>query len=115
MKEQDPLNSLLREWKAPEPSPELDARVRASYRAAHQPSLWRRIWSVRVTIPVPVLAALLVVVALAWFQFRASLPAAKPVMMAPWPDDGYLTRIETAGFQALPDGAIRIIRSGEVK
>ncbi len=50
MKEHDPLNSVLREWEAPDPSSAVDARVRAAYRSAHRPSLWRRIWSAQVTI-----------------------------------------------------------------
>ena len=111
MKEHDPLNSVLREWEAPEPSSALDAQVRAAYRAVHRPSLWRRAWSVRVTIPVPVLAALLLMVAAGlWLQYRSRPPAA----VAP-SGGGYLTRLETAGFQPLPDGATRVIRSGERK
>ena len=115
MKEQDPLNSILREWEAPSPSPGLDARVRAAYRAAQRPSLWRRIWSVRVTIPVPVLAALLVIAAVVWFQFRSSPPVAVPSTTSPGSGGEYLTRMETAGFKPLPDGAVRVIRSRETK
>ena len=115
MKENDPLNSLLREWEAPEPSSALDARVRAAYRAAHQPSLWRRMWSVRVTIPVPVLAALLLIAAVAWLQFRAGRPASQPTVAVPPLEGGYVTRLEIAGFKPLPDGNVRIIRSGESK
>jgi len=116
MKEEDPLHSVLREWEAPVPSSALDARVRAAYRAVHRPSRWRSIWSARVTIPVPVLAAaLLLIVAGLWLQFRsgpsALQPAPPPATIAA-PDWGYATRIETAGFKPLPDGATRVIRSG---
>ena len=113
MKENDPLNSVLREWEAPEPPSALDARVRAAYRAAHQPSLWLRMWTFRVTMPVPVLAALLLVAAVAFLQFRSRPPAPRPATTVPMPDGGYMTRIETAGFKPLPDGAVRVIRSGE--
>ena len=96
MKENDPLNSVLHEWEAPEHSPGMDARVRAAYQAAHRPSLWRRMWTFRVTIPVPVLAALLLIAAVAWLQFR---PAPAATITTPSPAGEYLTRIETAGFQ----------------
>jgi hypothetical protein len=116
MKENDPLNSVLREWKAPEPSSALDARVRAAYRSTHHPSLWRRIWSAQVTIPVPVLAAalLLLLAPVLWLQFRPRPPAPQPATVTP-AGAGYMTRLETAGFKPLPDGATRVIRSGESK
>jgi hypothetical protein len=112
MKEHDPLNSVLREWEAPEPSSAVDARVRAAYRAAHRLSLWRRIWSARVTIPVPVLAAVFLLLApVLWLQLRSRPPAPQPATVTP-AGAGYMTRIETAGFRPLPDGATRVIRSG---
>ena len=117
MKEHDPLNSVLREWEAPEPSAAVDARVRTAYRAAHRPSLWRRIWSAQVTIPVPALAAALLLLLLApvlWLQLRPHSPAPQPATVTP-AGEGYMTRIETAGFKPLPDGATRVIRSGEWK
>ena len=116
MKEHDPLNSVLREWEAPEPSAAVDARVRAAYQSAHRPSLWRRIWSAQVTIPVPVLAAvfLLLLAPVLWLQLRTHPPAPQPAAVTP-AGDGYMTRIETAGFQPLRDGATRVIRSGGVK
>ena len=113
MKENDPLNSVLREWEAPEPSPAVDARVRAAYQSAHRPSLWRRIWSARVTIPVPALAAalLLVLAPVLWLQLRSRPSAPQPAAVTP-AGTGYMTRVETAGFRPLPDGATRVIRSG---
>jgi hypothetical protein len=115
MKEHDPLNSVLREWEAPEPSAAVDARVHAAYRAAHRPSLWRRIWSAQVTIPVPVLAAALLLLApVLWLQLRTQPPAPRPAT-ATSTGAGYMTRIETTGFQPLRDGATRVIRSGEWK
>jgi hypothetical protein len=94
----------------------VDARVRAAYRPVHHPSLWRRIWSERVTIPVPVLAAmlLLLLAPVLWLQFRPHSPAPQPATVTP-AGEGYMTRIETAGFKPLPDGATRVIRSGEWK
>lgn len=111
MKEQDPLKTLLREWEAPEPGPGLDARVRAAYRDAVRPSLWQRLWSFRVSIPVPVLAAaLLLVMVGVWLQTRSG-PPARPTTTPP----GYVTRLDSAGFRPLPDGATRVIRAEEVK
>jgi hypothetical protein len=67
--------------------------------------------SARVSIPVPVLAAALLLIAVAmWLQFLP-VPAGAPVRV---PDGAYATQIETAGFKPLTDGATRVI-PGEVK
>jgi hypothetical protein len=110
MNEHDPLRPLLHEWQAPEPSPALDARVRAAYRAGQQAPWWLRIWSFRVSIPIPVLAAALLLIAASVWIERRSTPPVRPA--AP---SGYITRLESAGFQPLPDGDVRVIRSGERK
>ena len=110
MKEQDPLNTLLQEWEAPEPAAALDARIRAAYRTARRPSLWERIWTFRVSIPVPVLAAALLLIAAGIWIERRSTP---PVRSAT--PSGYITRLESAGFRPLPDGEVRVIRSEGVK
>jgi anti-sigma-K factor RskA len=108
--EHDSLSSLLREWEAPKPSAGMDARIRAAYRARRRPSLWRRFWTWRASIPVPVLAALVLVVVSLWIYFRPSSPAVRPGTAAPG-GEAYMSRIESAGFRPLPDGAVRIIRS----
>jgi hypothetical protein len=113
MNERDPLDLILRDWEAPEPSPALDARIRAAYRAARPPTGWQRFWWMRVSIPVPVLAAALLLIAAGLWLFRWQ-PAVRPAPAAP-PGGSYMTRLETAGFQPLPNGAIRVIRSGERK
>lgn len=110
MKEQDPLRAVLGEWEAPAPSAGLDARVRAAYREAVQPPWWKRIWTFRVSIPVPVLAAVLLLVAAGvWLERRA----APPVRTAA--PTGYITRLESAGFRPLPDGEVRVIRREGVR
>src|SRR5262245_55980138 len=111
MKENDPLNPVLKEWTAPEPTAELDARVRSNYRAVYRPSVWRRMWSFEVRIPVPVLAGLLILVGVLFYQFRAVAPANQPAVTVPPTTGDYVTRIDAAGFRPLPDGAVRIIRS----
>jgi hypothetical protein len=111
MNEKDPLRSVLHEWEAPEPSAALEARVRAAYRARRRPTFWERLWSFRVSIPAPVLAAaVLMIVAGLWIE-RRPVPPQRPAPAAP-AAGGYMTRLEAAGFQPLPDGEIRIIRSG---
>jgi hypothetical protein len=114
VKEDDPFQALLKEWEAPQPSAALDARVREAYRAGRRSSPWRRFWSARISVPVPALAALLLILAAVWFQFRPRPSLAQPSPVIP-PDGAYLTRLETAGFQPIPDGASRVVRAGELK
>jgi hypothetical protein len=110
MNEQDPLRPLLHEWQAPEPSPALDVRVRAAYRAGRRAPWWQTMWTFRVSIPVPVLAAaLLLIAASVWIERRANPP------VRPAAPSGYITRLESAGFQPLPDGDVRVVRSGVTK
>jgi len=113
--QQDPLSGMLRQWEAPEPSQALDARVRASHREMYRQSWWRRVWSVEIRVPAPVFAALLLLLvgAAMWvgMQHSAKLDRARPAAVSPL-NVGYQTRIESAGFQPLPDGAIKVIRSG---
>ncbi len=114
MEERDPLRSVLREWEAPAPSSALDERVRAAYRAKQRPAWWRRLLMARVSIPVPALAALLLLMlGVWWFQFRPRPAVVQPVAWEP-PAGGYMTLMEPAGFRALPHGAVRVIRAGEV-
>jgi len=111
MNEKDAFRSLLHEWEAPDPSPALEARVRAAYRARRRPTLWERLWSFRVSIPAPVLvAAAFLIAAGFWLEWRP-VPPQNPAPSSP-AAGGYMTRLETAGFEPLPDGEIRIIRSG---
>jgi hypothetical protein len=114
MNEKDPLRSVLHEWEAPAPSASLDTRVRAAYRTWRRPTFWERLWSFRVSIPVPVLAAAVLLIAAGLWLERRSVPPLRPAPVAP-AAIGYMTRLETSGFQPLPDGEIRIIRSGVKK
>jgi len=109
MMENDPLDGVLREWQAPEPPAALDARMLAAYRHTVRPSLWQRFLSARVSIPVPVLATLVLVAAALFLQFRLGQPR------TPLPRiRGYVTRIESAGFQPLPNGDARVVSRDEV-
>src|SRR5690348_1176845 len=109
MDENERLSALLREWKQPEPSPELDDRVVEAYRAAtwgQSPTGWRRVLGAHVSIPVPVLAvaALLIIALLLWIR-----PASPPAATAPAPHPGneqnVVTSLSATGFQPLPNGA----------
>jgi len=99
MRENDPLQAVLREWQAPEPSAVLDERVRAGFRAIQPSPRWPRFWSARVSVPVPVLAAVLLLVAVVWLmEFRPAEPLVPPRQ------PGVVTRLEATGFQPEPNG-----------
>ena len=104
MMENDHLNSLLGEWKAPEPPAALDVRLKAAYRAAYRPSFWRLFWMTRIPVPAPALAVLAILVFALFLQFRSV-----QVPVAPRADRGYVTRMEATGFQPLPNGAARVV------
>jgi len=103
MTEMDPLDKVLREWETPEPSAVMDVRVRDAYRTAVTPPFWVRIWTARVSIPVPVLAGVVLLLAVGWLvEFRPAMP------VAPDPAAGVVTRLEATGFVAVPDGSARV-------
>ena len=104
MMENDPLDPVLHEWQAPEPPAAMDARALAAFRTAHHPSPWNRFLRARVSVPVPVLAALMLIVAALLLQFRWGEPR-PPLPQIP----GYVTRIEASGFQPLREGAVRVV------
>ena len=61
------------EWRAPARPQQLDARVAASYRGALDPPAWRRLWHARISVPVPVVAVLLIaLLAASGLEFRPS-------------------------------------------
>ena len=102
--EDDSLRNLLREWKAPEASPAMDARLRSLYRAAYPtPPRWN-FWSARVSVPVPVFAVLMLVMWALVLQFRSEPPAVTRGGHA------YVTQVDAEGFQPLPNGAARVVR-----
>ncbi len=88
--EDDGLSPLLHEWQSPEPSRGMDAKMLALYRHRHPPRAdwWARIWSAQITVPVPALAALLVLVmgAAVWLRRppEHAIPSTTTV-------DGYIT------------------------
>jgi hypothetical protein len=108
--EDDKLRAVLREWEAPAPDPAMDARVRAAWRALRQPA-WRRIWTARVSIPVPVLAALLLVAALLLMKFSV----VRPTEVAPSQTGGFVTQGNARGFQPVPNGEARVITVKEAQ
>jgi len=108
--EDDELRGILREWEAPEPSPAMDAKVHAAWRGAY-PSFWKRVWTARVSIPVPVLAALLMIAALLLLKFGM----VRPIEVAPAAAGGYVTQGSAAGFQPVPNGEARVITVQEAR
>lgn len=109
MSEDDSLRRVLREWQAPEPGAELDVRVRDAWRAS-RPGVWRRLWTSRVSVPVPVLAAVLLAVAALLIEFRGT-PQAAPAPEA----RVVVTETTASGFVALPNGAARVVLAKDLE
>jgi hypothetical protein len=105
------LRGVLRAWEAPEPNPEMDARVRVAWRALHPPG-WKRIWTARISMPVPVLAALLLLAAFLLVEFGA---ARRSTAEAPSGHGGYVTQLTATGFQPVPNGEARVITVKEAQ
>src|SRR5437879_4513886 len=99
MREPDSLDVLLREWKSPEPTAELDQRVTSAYRSAVRPPgfpprIWRQFWTMRVSVPAPALAAATLVIFTLFLWLRqAAVPAVSP------DTSGFVTRLNASGFQ----------------
>jgi hypothetical protein len=119
--ETDPLGGILREWHAPDAPPSLDARVLAAYRERQRPSAWRSLWTARISVPVPLLAALLLIAAAVFLEFRAQPTPARPVMrmesqlVSLREGGGCVTRLNATGFQPLPNGDVRVVNAKEIK
>lgn len=107
----DRLHAILQEWKAPAPGAELDARIHAAWRASRRTShtpVWRRVWTARVSLPVPAFAALVLLAAALLFALRPAPPAP--------PEAGrYVTRINATGFEPAPNGEARIVKIEEMR
>ena len=115
MKEPDSLDALLREWKSPEPTAELDQRVTSAYRSAvrprrFSPRIWRQFWTMRVNVPAPALVAAALAVLTLFFWLR---PSAAPV--ASPKTSGLVTQLNAIGFQPLPNGQARVVPAMEVQ
>ena len=106
MTDHDSMREVLREWKAPEPPTALDDRMRTAYRAAYRPSPWRSFGKRRISVPAPVLAALVLLALALFLEFRF-----RPAPVPPRAEPGYVTRMEATGFQPLPNGAARVVRA----
>lgn len=86
MDEKDDLGRALNTWKVPEPSAALDYRLLASYRGAMLAvPWWRRVLRARISVPVPVAAALAVCVltAFTWVARSGSTPGRPPIAVQP--------------------------------
>jgi len=102
--EDDSLRNLLREWRAPDAPPGMDAQMRSAWRAAYPASPSWNFWSARVSLPVPVFAVLMLVMLALVLQFRSEPPAVTRGGHA------YVTQVDAEGFQPLPNGAARVVR-----
>jgi hypothetical protein len=114
MREPDSLDNLLREWKSPEPTAELDQRVTSAYRSAvrpprFSPRVWRQFWTMRVSVPAPALVAAAVAILTLFFWLRPSAVPASPET------SGLVTRLDAIGFQPLPNGQARVVPAVSVQ
>jgi hypothetical protein len=111
VREPDPLDIILREeWKSPEPSAALDQRVIAGWRSMTRPSPWMRFWTLRLSVPAPVLAAAMLAIFTLFFWLRSA-----PGTPVPGETAGAVTRLNVSGFQPLPNGEARVISAVEIR
>jgi hypothetical protein len=108
MNQHDSLRPVLREWQAPEPGAGCDARVRDAWRST-RPPVWRRVWTARVSVPVPVLAALVLAIAAWLIESRGTPPVSAP--KARW----VVTETTASGFVALPNGTARVVPAKDLE
>lgn len=94
------LRKVLREWKAPDPSTRLDARVWKSVEGARPPVRWAKRW-------LPIAAGIVVVTGLSMHLMSGPRAHEKPRVVS-------LKAItNAAGFEPLPEGEITVTRLGE--
>jgi hypothetical protein len=111
MNEHDPLDALLREWKSPEPAEGMDQRITSAWRSATRPSLWRRFWKMRVSIPAPVFvpAALAILALFLWLRPYSSKPVPAPQPAAVQPS----APVTLADFQPVQQLEPHIVKEGK--
>lgn len=118
LKERDELDRALDRWQAPQPGRALDERISAAYRArVVQRPFWSRLFAARIAVPVPAIAAAMVCVLLAFWLFRPAptAPARQNVrrvnsVLVQLPGSpGYITTLDTSGYEPVRDGAIRVV------
>jgi hypothetical protein len=111
MTEPDPLDSVLREWQAPDPPAGLDREVLVAYRSAvpRPAPFWHRFWTRRISLPAPALLAAAIVILGLFIWLR---PLAQPSSPDP---SGVVTQLNATGFQPLPNGDARVIPAMEVQ
>jgi hypothetical protein len=116
----DELARLLRCWGPPAVPESLDERVLSAYRR-HTGPLWRRLLSVELRVPLPVAAALLLMllasVVLALRRPATGGTAAQPaagevVQSARRAEAPLVTRTSLAGFRPVEEIEVSVVREG---
>jgi hypothetical protein len=105
------LQRALRRWEMKGAPEELRRRVIASYDELHPRSPWKRLWRMRVSMPAPVAAALLILlVAASAFAGRIVSRSERPPSHVAVPADG---RRGLADLKPLPEIRVAVIKGGE--
>ena len=110
MREPDSFDALLREqWKSPSPTEELDQRMISAYRRhmryrRFSTDTWRKVWRMKVSVPVPLLAATAVTMAglFFWLHSTTPLPASSETSRT-------VIQSRAGEFQPLPNGEARVV------
>jgi len=110
------LRRLLEEWSVPGVPDTLDRRVLASYRAhIGTTSLWRRLVTTSIRIPLPVaLAALLLLAFAFWNNRRPTSPiesaeSTEPTRTALVKREPVVTRTTLAGFEPVREMNVTVV------
>jgi hypothetical protein len=114
------LSRLLRCWGPPPVSAGLDERVLAAYRRRTTP-LWRRLLAAEVRVPLPLAAALLLILLVSTvLALRRPVPgeaAARPasgeaVQSAQRGEPALVTRTSLAGFRPVEEIGVSVVKEG---
>lgn len=123
--ERDPqLHRLLARWEAPDPGPGLDDRMIEAYRRGPgRMSLWKRLLTSSIRVPLPVAVAVLLLLAVsAVVALRRSGPwpasgveragESAPLQSARTMGPPAVTRTNLAGFQPVSEVSVTLVQEG---
>lgn len=118
----EPLSRVLQSWEPPGVPASLDERVLASYRRElGRTSLWRRLFTTSVRIPLPIAVAALLLFLLSAVMALRRTPLAQPTepqratteentLTARRADPPVVTRTSLAGFEPVAEINVTVVR-----